>query len=150
MSADARYAKAEPRGDLPLHPFLVSVPIAFFVATLLSDIAYWMTAEIMWERFSVWLLTFGLIAAVLAAIAGLIDLTRLAAVRRAGKTWLHAAGNIVVIALAALNMLVHTRDAYTAIVPWGLTLSGLIVFVLFFTGWIGASVAARSRIEVAE
>lgn len=32
----------------PIHPMLVCFPIACFVGVLLTDIAYWRTAEMMW------------------------------------------------------------------------------------------------------
>ena len=57
----------------PIHPMLVPIPITCFVGTLLSDIAYACTADMQWANFSAWLLTFGLIGAGLAAIAGVID-----------------------------------------------------------------------------
>ena len=38
--------------------------------------------------------------------------------------------------LATFNMLVHTRDAWTSVVPWGLVLSAAIVLVLILTGWM--------------
>ena len=59
----------------PIHPMLVPFPVVCFVGTLLTDLAYWKTAEMMWADFSAWLLFVGLIMGVLAAIAGLIDLT---------------------------------------------------------------------------
>ena len=37
--------------------------------------------------------------------------------------WPHFIGNVVVLILATLNMLVHTHDAWTSVVPWGLALS---------------------------
>jgi len=52
---------------------LVPFPIACFVGTLMTDLAYWKTAEMMWADFSAWLLLAGLVVGVLAAIAGLID-----------------------------------------------------------------------------
>ena len=53
----------------PIHSMLVSVPITCFVGTLLTDIAYWRTAEMMWADFSAWLVTVGVILGILAAIA---------------------------------------------------------------------------------
>ena len=41
----------------PLHPMLVPFPIVCFVGTLVTDIAYWATANVMWADFSAWLLT---------------------------------------------------------------------------------------------
>src|SRR5689334_4485548 len=57
----------------PIHPMLVSVPIVCFIGALLTDITYYVTAEIMWADFSSWLLVVGVILGVLAAIAGLVD-----------------------------------------------------------------------------
>ncbi len=61
------------RGTHPIHPMLVPFPIACFVGALVTDIAYWATAEMQWANFSAWLLFAGLIMGCLAAIAGLID-----------------------------------------------------------------------------
>ena len=57
----------------PLHPMFVPFPIAFFVGALVTDLVYWRTASMMWETFSVWLITAGLIMGGCAAIAGAID-----------------------------------------------------------------------------
>ena len=45
----------------PIHPMLVPFPIVCFVGTLLTDLAYWKTAEMMWANFSAWLLFAGLV-----------------------------------------------------------------------------------------
>jgi len=52
-------------GTHPIHPMLVPFPIACFVGTLVTDIAYWQTAEMQWANFSAWLLFAGLIMAAL-------------------------------------------------------------------------------------
>jgi uncharacterized membrane protein len=43
----------------PIHPMLVPFPIACFVGTLLTDIAYVNTANVMWVDFSDWLVSAG-------------------------------------------------------------------------------------------
>jgi uncharacterized membrane protein len=60
-------------GAHPIHPMLVPFPIACFVGTFVTDLAYWQTTDVMWETLSAWLLTAGLITAGFAVIAGLID-----------------------------------------------------------------------------
>lgn len=133
----------------PIHPMLVPFPIACFVGTLLSDIAYWLTANIMWARFSAWLITIGVIFAVLAAIAGAIDFFSNRMIRAQSAAWPHVIGNVVVLILAILNMLIHTRDAWTSVVPWGLVLSAIIVLILLFTGWMGGTLVYREHVGVA-
>ncbi|MDB5361184.1 MAG: hypothetical protein JWO51_2481 [Rhodospirillales bacterium] len=133
----------------PILPMLVPFPIACFVGALLTDIAYWRTAEMMWADFSAWLLTVGIVMGVLAAIANLIDALRHASVR-AQNPWLHALGIALVLVLSLFNTLVHSRDAWTSVVPTGLILSVVVVLILPFTGWIGWSPAYRERVGVAE
>jgi uncharacterized membrane protein len=133
----------------PIHPMLVPFPIACFVGTLISDIVYWRTAEIMWSTFSAWLLTVGLLIGGLAALAGLIDFLGSRAIRAKPPAWLHLIGNILVLGLSLLNAFVHSRDAWTSVVPTGLILSAVVVVIMLFTGWMGWSMVYRHRVGVA-
>jgi uncharacterized membrane protein len=133
----------------PIHPMLVPIPIACFVGTFATDLAYWVTDSVMWETFSVWLLTVGLIVAFFAVIAGLIDFFGSRAVRNLRAAWLHAIGNGVVLALSIVNVFVHSRDGYTAVVPQGLILSGIVVLILLVTGWMGWQMVYRHGVGVA-
>jgi uncharacterized membrane protein len=137
-------------GEHPIHPILVPFPIACFVGTFLTDLAYWRTGEMMWSDFSAWLVTTGVILGYLAAIAGLTDFLSNRLIRAQAPAWPHAIGNIVVLILATLNMLVHTHDAWTSVVPWGLVLSTVIVLILLFTGWMGWSMVYRHGVGVAK
>ncbi len=132
----------------PIHPMLIPFPIACFVGVLLTDLTYWGTAEMMWADFSAWLVSAGLSLGILAAIAGIVDFIGRPAVRAQGPAWPHAIGTIVVLALAVLNTLVHSRDAWTSVVPLGLILSAATVAMLLASGWLGRSLAQRA--DVAE
>jgi uncharacterized membrane protein len=133
----------------PIHPMLVSVPIVCFIGALLTDITYAVTAEIMWADFSAWLLLVGVIIGVLAAIAGLIDFLGGRRIRALGAAWLHLIGNLIVLVLAFFNALVHTRDAWTSVVPIGLTLSIITVLILPVTGWLGWTMVYRYGVGAA-
>lgn len=136
-------------GAHPIHPMLVPIPIACFVGTLLTDIAYWRTSEMMWSNFSAWLVSVGVVLGFLAAIAGLVDFISNPAIRAQSPAWPHAIGNGVALVLATLNMLVHTHDAWTSVVPWGLALSSAVVVILLFTAWMGWSMVYRHGVAVA-
>jgi uncharacterized membrane protein len=102
---------------------------------LATDIAYWWTADMMWADFSDWLLTVGVIVGYVTIVVALIEALAIRS-RLRGWTWRYAIGNVVALILATFNMLVHTRDAWTSVVPWGLVLSAAIVLVLILTGWM--------------
>jgi uncharacterized membrane protein len=134
----------------PIHPMLVPFPIVCFIGTLVTDIAYWRTAQMMWADFSAWLLVIGMIMGGLAAIAGLIDFLGNRLIRATAPAWPHMVGNIVAMLLALLNTLVHTRDAWTSIVPTGLILSAITVLILPVTGWLGWAMVYRHRVGVVQ
>ena len=130
-------------GGHPIHPMLAPFPIVCFVGTLVTDTVYAITADMQWANFSAWLLMVGLIVSVFAVIAGLTDAIGDRRILRLRPAWIHVLGNIVALALAVLNALVHTRDAYTSVVPTGLILSLLVVLILLVTGWNGWDMVYR-------
>jgi uncharacterized membrane protein len=144
-TANVAYSTAR-IGAHPIHPMLVPIPIVCFVGTLLTDVMYWRTAEMMWADFSAWLVTVGTIVAWLAAIAGLIDFLGNRFVRALPPAWPHVIGNALVLIFATFNTLIHSRDAWTSVVPIGLILSALTVVVLLFTGWMGWSMVYRYHV----
>jgi len=132
----------------PIHPMLVPFPIVCFVGTLITDIAYYATANMIWADFSAWLVTVGVIMGVLAAIAGLIDFLGNRLIRAQRPAWPHVLGNILVLVLATFNVFVHGRDAWTSVVPTGLILSAIVVLILPVTGWLGWSMVYRHGVGV--
>ena len=143
--ANQRSAR-RPRGR-PIHRMLVSFSVAYFVGALVTDLAYWQMPDVMWERFSIWLITAGLIMAGLAAIAYVIDLAAGSRIDR--PAWPRVVGYTVAVLLSLMNAFVHSRDGYTAVVPTGLMLSGLVIVVLLLTAWVGRALLAN-RYRVGE
>lgn len=132
----------------PIHPMLVPIPIVCFIGALLTDITYYVTAEMMWADFSAWLLVVGLIGGVLAAIAGLTDFLGNRLIRNQAPAWPHLLGNALVLVLSFFNALIHTRDAWTSVVPTGLVLSIVVVLILPITGWLGWALVYRDGVGV--
>jgi uncharacterized membrane protein len=132
----------------PLHAMLVPFPIVCYVATLATDIAYWRTAAMLWADISAWLLLIGVIFSLFAATAGLIDFCGDRRIRELRAAWIHGLGNIAVLILSIFNTLIHTRDAYTSVVPSGLILSALVVAILLVTGWNGWTLVHRHGVGV--
>lgn len=142
----------EPTARIARHPIygiLVPIPIICFVGAFLTDIAYWLTAEMMWADFSAWLLAVGLAMGVLAGIAGLINFIGNRSIRGQSPAWPHMLVYLLVLVLAFFNALIHSRDAWTSVVPTGLTLSFVTVLLLPFTGRLGLSLFNRNGVGVA-
>ena len=45
---------------------------------------------------------------------------------------------VIYLLLATLNSFIHTADGWTAVMPYGLTVSVLTVVVMIATAWLGA------------
>jgi uncharacterized membrane protein len=123
---------------------LVSFSAAYFAGALVTDIVYWQMPDVLWERFSIWLILAGLVMAGLAAVAYVIDLAGRRRIER--PAWPRVVGYALAVLLSVVNAFVHSRDGYTAVVPSGLTLSALVVVVLLFTAWVGMALANRQRV----
>lgn len=152
MSDTSRYV---PRNDLrperhPLLRLLVSFPVACFCCALATDVAYIWTMNIMWADFSTWLLAVGMAFGVLAALAGIV----IALTNRQDPThrisWPVAIGSLVVLALALLDNFVHSRDAWTSVMPQGVALSAIVVLAILVTNWLGTPPKVRAAVASAD
>jgi uncharacterized membrane protein len=128
----------------PIQRLLVSFSAAYFTGALVTDLAYWQTLNVLWERFSIWLIVAGLVLAGLAAVTYVVSLASSRQIDR--PTWPGVVGYAMAVLLSVVNAFVHSRDAYTAVVPTGLILSGLVVVVLLLTAMVGSASADRSRV----
>lgn len=128
----------------PIHGMLVSFSVAYFAGGLATDLVYWQMPDVMWERFSIWLIVAGLVTAGLATIAYVIDLAGGRQIDR--PAWPRVIGYALAVALSVVNAFVHSRDGYTAVVPTGLMLSALVIVVLLLTALAGTTLANRRRI----
>jgi uncharacterized membrane protein len=128
----------------PTHKMLVSFSAAYFAGALITDLVYWQMPDELWERFSIWLITAGLVMAGLSTIAYVIDLAGRRRIDR--PVWPRVVGYALAVLLSLINAFVHSRDGYTAVVPTGLMLSGSVVVVLLLTAGVSMALANRHRI----
>ncbi len=114
------------------------LPFSFFVAVLIFDIIYARTGEMLWVKSAAWLVSLGLI---LAIVPRLINLAYVWCVARRTSSltvkvdfWLNGFGIIT----ALINAFVHSRDAY-AVMPTGVWLSvatvGALALGRLLMGW---------------
>ena len=121
----------------PVYSALVQFPAVCFFGALLTDLAYWKSVNFIWETFSIWLLTAGCIFAAVAGIAAIVTWISHRHVRRAPYAGLHVATCLAAAILSVVNAFIHSRDGYVAVVPTGLTLSIVVVVLMFIATWFG-------------
>ena len=121
-----------------LHPRLVAAGAALLLAGFVTDVCYWRTLLVQWENFSMWLLAGGLVMALLAGLLLALDaaLGRLKSIAWGRFLMLTAAAFVSLV-----NAFVHSRDAYTAVVPQGLALSAVAAALLLVVGAHGWSLS---------
>lgn len=135
----------------PLHPMIVPFPIAFLVSAFVTDLIYLNTASPGWATASMWLLGAGISMALLAAVLGFTDFLGDRRVRRIKTAWLHMAGNLIAVLVAATNFYLRITDgAQAAVAPAGVTLSGVVVALLLFNGWMGWELVYRHHVGVSD
>ncbi|MBB3287063.1 putative membrane protein [Rhizobium sp. BK347] len=120
----------------PFHTLLVPIPMVCFAGALATDLAYWKSAEMMWADTSAWLLAVGLLFGLVAIVAAAVDAFagRLSSMQ--GRLWPYVICNALILVLSFFNALIHSRDAWTSVVPMGLILSIVTVVFILFSGWI--------------
>ena len=128
----------------PLHKMLVAFSAAYFTGALVTDLVYWQMPAVLWERFSIWLITAGLVVAGFAVVTYAIDLLAGKQIDRPALP--RAVGYALAVLLSLVNAFVHSRDGYTAVVPTGLALSALVIVVLLLTAGVSMALANRHRI----
>lgn len=112
-----------------IYGWLNPIPFGFFVAGLIFDITYAHSAVVLWGKGADWLITLGLLFAVIPRLINLVQvwITSRRFTTRAQRLdfWL----NLFAIIAAVFNAFVHTRDAYE-VVPTSVWLSLCTVVLL--------------------
>ena len=134
----------------PIHPMLIPFPVAFLVATLFCDLAFWRTGSPFWATAALWLLGGALLFGALAALAGLTDFLGERRIRELADAWHHFIGNAVAMILIAVNFYLRFANGEAAVLPEGLLLSLVVVGIFLFTGWKGWEMVYRHHVGVAD
>jgi uncharacterized membrane protein len=132
----------------PIHPVLVTFPIAFLSGAAGTDLGYWLTHDFFWARAALWLLGAGVLAGVAAAATGMIDFIKIPRVRKRTAGWAHMAINVVALGLSLVNLFLRLDHPAAAILPVGLMLSLTVATLLMVSGWFGGELTFRHKVGI--
>jgi uncharacterized membrane protein len=134
----------------PVHPMLVTFPIAFFSAVAVTDAAFWWLQDPFWAYMSFWLLVGGVVMGGLAALVGASDFILVMDIRRHLSSWNHFLTAIVLMSLGVVNLLQRMDDPVAAVWPWGIMLSAVTIVMLGVAGWLGGKMVFEHNLGPGE
>jgi uncharacterized membrane protein len=136
----------------PLHPILVTVPIGAWVASLVFDIASHVAHPAAFlAQGSLWLIAVGLIGAVAAACAGVLDLFAIPERTKARRVAvIHACLNLTVTALYAAGFAWRYKSHPAPVSAGQIALSVVSLIALAVSGYLGGKLAYRYGVRVAD
>ncbi|HYE54081.1 MAG TPA: DUF2231 domain-containing protein, partial [Chitinophagaceae bacterium] len=140
-------SKAHIKGH-PIHPILICFPIAFFVGTLLFDIAGLITGSYPMHQLAFYMQITGVGAALLAAVPGIIDYIftvppNSSAKKRGARHGL-INGTVVII----FTLIWFYKQNANASVTLIIVAEVVGVILLTIAGWMGGTLVYRNQIGV--
>ncbi len=136
-------------GGHPIHPMFIPFPITCLVGAFVTDLLFLQTGDSGFARASQWLIGFGIGTAALAAVFGLIDFMGDDRIRRLGVAIQHMLANVAAVVVSIINFVTRLNDP-TDITSLGVYLSGAVVLILLYSGWLGGHLVYRHRVAVQE
>ena len=136
-------------GGHPLHPMLIPFPITCLVGAFVTDLISLSTGDRGFATASHWLIGFGIGTALIAAALGLIDFMGDDRIRRLGTALQHMIANVAAVVVSIINFAIRLDDP-SDIASLGVYLSGAVVLILLYSGWLGGELVYRHRVAVHE
>lgn len=133
----------------PLHPILVSFPIAFFTGTFVFDLMAILSENEHFDDTALYLLIGGVGMALVAAVPGFIDYLYTVPPESSAKTRAsgHAVLNLCMVALFAFSLLHRVASDEPAMALY-LSLEGVGLAIMGIAGWMGGTLVHRNQIGV--
>jgi uncharacterized membrane protein len=132
----------------PLHPMLVTFPIAFLLGAFATDVVFLYEGDPFWARMSFWLIGAGTFMGFIAGTTGTVELLSVRGIRRRPAAWHHFVASVMLLSVAVANWLWRLDDPAAAILPWGIALSFMTALLVSFAGWLGGTLVFEHRIGI--
>ncbi|GAA4450110.1 DUF2231 domain-containing protein [Phytohabitans houttuyneae] len=135
----------------PVHQMLVVFPLGLFVTGTIFDLIHLISDNGTFAEVGFWMISAGLIGAVLAALTGFADWTSIPRDTRAKRVGaLHGALNAAVLVLFLISWLVRLNNVNHAPSGGAFTLQVIAVALGGASAWLGGELVDRLGIGVHE
>jgi uncharacterized membrane protein len=133
----------------PVHQMLIPIPAGLFIVAAGLDIAGAFTTASWIPVVSFWNIVIGIASALLAAVFGAIDWTKIPAHTRAKKlATIHGIGNVLAVSLFAGSAWIRSAAENRETNTTSLTLEIVAFTILAVTAWLGGELVDRLAIGV--
>ena len=130
----------------PIHPMLIPLPLGLWVTSFVVDILFYFTRHTTLLVISKFMIAAGCIAALVAAIFGIIDWLAIKDGEVKSVANWHARLNIIALIIFAVSLFLRL-SAYSQIVGRRLTIPFLLslvgVILITIAGWLGGELVFR-------
>jgi uncharacterized membrane protein len=133
----------------PVHQMLVPIPVGLFIVAAVLDIVDLFVDASWIPTVTFWNLLMGIGAALLAAVFGLTDWTKIPAGTRAKRIGtLHGVGNVIAVALFSAAVWLRSGQSPVDDSSAPLWFEVIALVLLGVTGWLGGELVDRLGVGV--
>jgi uncharacterized membrane protein len=130
----------------PLHAMSVAFPVALTFCAFGADAFYWWSGDGRWAWAALWASGTAFLFGLLAGATGTMELLLVPGIRLRAAAWTHFVIAVMLLSLLGLNWGWRLTGYETAVLPWGLLMSGFAVLVVIATGWHGGKLVFDYRL----
>jgi len=135
----------------PVHQMLIPIPAGLFIVGAILDVVDRFTDAAWIPTVSFWNLTLGVASALLAAVFGLADWSKIPNNTRAKRIGaLHGIGNVVAVVIFGIALYLRSDETSYAAGNDALALEVIAFLLLGVTAWLGGELVDRLGVGVDE
>lgn len=133
----------------PVHQMLIPIPAGLFIVGAILDIVHAFVDTTWIPTVTYWNIAIGIVSALVAAVFGLADWTKIPQNTRAKRVGaLHGVGNVVAVVLFGLALWIRSGLPDRAVNNTALALEIVAFALLGLTAWLGGELVDRLGIGV--
>jgi uncharacterized membrane protein len=134
-----------------LHPMLVVFPLGLLATSLVWDLVFLASDNLMWGAIAYWTIVAGCVGGLLAGIPGLVDWLAIPERTRAKRVGaVHGVLNVAILVLFAVSLVMRYSDGYTTPSLAAMLPGWLAIVAALPSAWLGGELVERLGVGVSD